>query len=343
MSLVIADCYKDNMLILSDAKITSDGGYRGIEDKEVWRNVEKYGCIKTYLLYGSISVSFAGDWAFMNQFMEWFIEEGPQEFTIKELLIKLLTLNIKSDGNTDFLLCHLSPKGAFVYKVQDGNCEQVSNSWIGDYEAFRLYQKEKLQLQKNFQNIYDMNILREIYIKHIMSMDDSPGGGVAKVVLESAVQAMETDSEYFKWYISRYIAFSKVVDSPIIPTVGKFVTKVLTDDRRQFLVPPCYQAITKLPSHINFFKGETTYRVPASGDSGDGDFSYIIAPIMGSRLQVLIAEGNFAINYDIGQYPNSSVNYLLLPKIYKLPQDYSLAESVTVDEKGHIQINPRQI
>lgn len=110
MSLVIADCYKDNMLILSDAKITSDGGYRGSEDKDAWRNVEKYGCIKTYLLYGSISVSFAGDWTFMNQFMEWLVEEGPQEFTIKELLIKLLALNIKSNENTDFLLCTFIPK-----------------------------------------------------------------------------------------------------------------------------------------------------------------------------------------------------------------------------------------
>lgn len=343
MSLVIADCYKDNMLILSDAKITSDGGYRGIKDKEVWRNVEKYGCIKTYLLCSSISVSFAGDWAFMNQFMEWLIEVGPQEFTIKELLIKLLALNIKSDGNTDFLLCHLHHKGAFVYKIQDGKCEQVSNSWIGDYEAFRLYQKEKLQLQNNFQNICDMKKLQEIYLKHLMSIDNSSSGGVIKASFESTTNAMGVDVEYFKWYLARYIAFSRVVDSPIIPTVGKFVTKVLTNDHHQFFVPSGYQAITKVPSHINFLKGKTTYQVPASGDSGNGDFSYVIAPIMGSRLQILIAEGNFAINYDAGQYPNSSVNYLLLPKIYQLPQDYSLAESVTLDEKGHIQINPRQI
>lgn len=341
MSLVIADCYKDNMLILSDAKITSDGGYRGIEDKEVWRNVEKYGCIKTYLLSDSISVSFAGDWAFMNQFMEWLIEVGPQGLTIEDLLIKLVALNIKSNGNTDFLLCHLHPKESFAFKVQDGKCEQVPNGWIGDYEAFRLYQKEKLQLQSKLQNVSSREELSNIYAKAFRV--DSKAKGVAGMFAESTSTAMNTDIEYNKWYIARYIAFSKVVDSPIIPTVGKFVTKVLTNDQRQFFVPSGYQTVTKLPSHINFFKGKTTYRFPVSGDSRNGDFSYVIAPIVGSRLQVLIAEGNFAINYDAGQYPNSSVNHLFLPKIYKLPQDYSLAESITFDEKGHIQINPRQI
>jgi hypothetical protein len=131
MTFVIARITKTGLRVDSDSKLT---------DPNVIRTNPLSGAIKTILLDKGISVSYSGTVDYAQQAIE-HLYSFKERLSDKEVSNELLEINKKSDFKTDFLVVSIrnSPR---ISKISNGQIElSNSSAWIGDYEAFRLFQE----------------------------------------------------------------------------------------------------------------------------------------------------------------------------------------------------------
>lgn len=135
MTLVVGRITQGGIRVDSDSRIT---------DPNIVSNKNSIfsGLLKTIILNPSISVSYAGGVETAQKAIETLYNLKNFEInTIKSLLLKI---NIESGNETDFLIASLENQ-PLLYKISNGKIEP-SNSfhWIGDIDAFNLFQREFL-------------------------------------------------------------------------------------------------------------------------------------------------------------------------------------------------------
>ncbi len=167
------------MIILSDTKII---------DQDQGKSCILGGALKTVILDPSLCISYAG-----NALVGIKALRDLPKGTLKEKTDYLLKIHNENSAATDFLICSLEPPQ--IIEIKKGKASEVSASWIGDIDAFELYQKyfhESEQTEDpKFYEMYSPEI-RE--------------GMILKKRMESAIQ--------------------KVIDDANIKSVGDFLVRV---------------------------------------------------------------------------------------------------------------------
>lgn len=335
MSLIVVDKYNDYLAIFSDTKITFEAMNK--IPNEVEHNILKYGCLKSYIISDNVCISFAGQLYYMNLFMKWFIDDMDGNCSINQVVNKLVELNIRSNNSTDFIIGILGDSNAKILLVQNGEHKDVNNAWIGDYDAFRLYQEKKFHYENEISKINEKDKFLKKYVLKNLYMNFGSNGSIG-MIIKMQTKAMTNNFDYQKWYYSRAIAFSEIVDSNIIPTVGKYFVQIITNDKHIFSHITEYSTNQKLKFNILDPKlNGKTLDVPATGCAIYGDYSYRIAPINNNKgICIDIAEISKTIQFDFFQYEdvNLDYDYLLLPKVFSLDKNTNLLKSIGISDTG---------
>ena len=153
MSLIVARKVKNNLIILSDTKLTPHNDERA-------NNRPSDGTIKSYILSKQISVSFAGSQYFAEAALKKIGNSLDVEF-IKDVLLET---HKESCKETDFILA-LDFEYPSLFVIKDFRIEETENSWIGSQSGFNQYQGYlSIQLIEN-----EINEL--LYLKIVRSPD----------------------------------------------------------------------------------------------------------------------------------------------------------------------------
>lgn len=168
MTLIVGRITQGGVLVDSDSRIT---------DPNIVSNKNNIfsGILKTIILNPFISVSYAGGVETAQKAIEELYNLKKIEINIiKSLLLKI---NIESKNETDFLIASLENQ-PILYKISNGIIEP-SNSfhWIGDIDAFNLYQKEFLPNIKSIDAKHILSVHSDAFDKVIKNEKIESVGG----------------------------------------------------------------------------------------------------------------------------------------------------------------------
>lgn len=279
MSLVYAHKTFLGIRVLSDSKLTINPNDEERLNKllnaaEV-KNMKKYGVIKTIIYKPTITISAAGILEYFNELID--ILKTNNIENIEEILKNATNIHIKYNREIDFIVTTEKD----IYEIKNGKYLNVDSCWIGDSQAFSVFQKEKL-CYKVGKNSYIVE-------------------GLSKNELE-ALKTIEIINH----------AFEKVINNTIIESVGGFlvICSNLQIDNREYVF---------LPSVINF--NEFSFRqiiyydhdIMLSNNTYDDGFKCQILDSK-NKFLIYIAQEKLGIVYMEG-YSNKDYCNLLLPII----------------------------
>ncbi len=198
MSFIYAHKFENTIKIMSDTKPTIASNevlkLQKRFTKTEYNNFIKYGFIKTIIYRPDITISSAGNVEHFNEFLRFLYTNNIAD--IKLIIKEAFDLNLKYDGDTDFIITTEND----IYEVTEKGIKNVSSSWIGDEDAFAAFNE--------FQN---NNIPSEIYYIEEVSDD------IRKLDME--IIAIDD-------------AFSSLIDNPQINTVGGFVVRCIFENNK---------------------------------------------------------------------------------------------------------------
>lgn len=130
MSLVISRKIETAIYIVGDTRITDNYGKK--------LNPTRDDVIKTIILAPGVCVSFAGSKCIADKAFK-----SLQNYEINVVLVHFLNSHLTSLENdeygTEYIVATCHPKSE-IYEIKDGTVKTVESSWIGDIDAFKLFQ-----------------------------------------------------------------------------------------------------------------------------------------------------------------------------------------------------------
>ncbi|WP_273321176.1 hypothetical protein [Vallitalea guaymasensis] len=265
MSLVVARKIKNNIIIMSDTKLT-------YKDK-VERNKITSGTIKTVIIGKEINLSFAGETLYAKEALNW-IEENQQKINVNDLIVYLENINKKSEFETDFILCIGDKESVHskIIQIKDGQISNVVSSWIGSITAFNKYQEAFHSFNEK-------------------KLDSLFGGGAVSL---NVIKLPSKDNEFNEFYIKNFYAMNEVIeDSEITEVDGFIISSVYTEGSFHYMgYFYCFPISEKMK-----LKDISANKVLSLGSREEG--SYAISVSDGSRvfLPIFITHGNIGILY----------------------------------------------
>ena len=206
MSLVVVKKDGHQVCIVSDTQLT----YPDQESRR-HKNSPGDGGLKTIVLSENLAVSFAGD----IKFVELALQSIGEIRELQTVLAILNDFHLKSSQHTEFILTKGYPESSpIIYKISRGACSEEESAWLGDYEAFNLFQSYFLNrpftqnTSKNKSNTHKPSSTEPIFRNFKMSIERN----VESSVFSKASSAMD-------W----------VIDQRISPSVGGFKVLVVFD------------------------------------------------------------------------------------------------------------------
>lgn len=192
MSLIVARKYNDNLIILSDTKLT----YRYEE-----KNSPKDGTIKTIILSSNKAVCYAGD----VHFAELALKEIAEDLDVSRIESILMKYHHESEQATDFILA-FSEENIVLVEIKNGISQITDNSWIGSIGGFNQYQSS--------------------FLSNANNQPQEVGGTTIKIA-----QMPETEDEDFrKIYSKMFESMINVIEGHEVSEVGGFIIPLIFEN-----------------------------------------------------------------------------------------------------------------
>lgn len=139
MTFVVAKIIGDDLFIESDSRIT---------DRSKVRQDPLCGLLKSVLVSPTICISYAGSVDFAELAIKKILD--GHILTSEEISQTLLAVVKDSKNSVEFILASIDNCIPKLCKISDGKAEQdLLSAWIGDYNAFRLFQSVLLGSEEN--------------------------------------------------------------------------------------------------------------------------------------------------------------------------------------------------
>lgn len=282
MSLVIAKKDGNQLCIVSDTQLT-------YPDQTSRRNKTHpaSGILKTIVLSPDLAVAFAGD----VKFADLALQNIGTTLDVDKILETLQSSHEKSDHEIEFILtkCYANSPPV-IYKIANGLCSEEDSAWLGDQEAFNLFQS---------------------YILHKPKVQKSKKQPVAP----SPANAQTAIYQNFKIAVERNVSsdlFSKVsggmdwvIDNHRSGTVGGFKVMVVFDKIFR------YVSYTRAFNERLEFSKKNEFKIHASASHGGYSITFHGASIDYRAVALYVLQGNFGVVYerkDMGIHKPQIVN-----------------------------------
>lgn len=236
MSLIYAFKTSFGVRIISDTKLSVDDNDKNKLMKrlseEDCNNAIRYGVIKTVIYKPTITISAAGVLEHFNELLEILKIDNVEDK--KEVLKYAEDIHNKYNEDTDFIVTIKND----IYEIKNKCYQSVVSAWIGDSQAFSIFQKERLSFPEAFvgESIGDfsdddMKALEEIsrvdYAFRYL-VDNNIVSSVDGMVVFCAMSEY-TNYEYE--YFSKYVSIPGYDSMQTIPS-GELVTVKFFHDVR---------------------------------------------------------------------------------------------------------------
>lgn len=162
MTLAVARFFdnKKDLIIKSDTRLTFEEK-QSLHKSTALRPLN--GNLKTVILTPRLCLSYAGNVSFANELIKDFYLSLYQKCNSYEVFLEeILNVHKKSNSETDFLMAFAGPEQSRIDKISNGKIESgLTTGWIGDYNAFKDYQKyyhtedETLTTDRKMFNAFD--------------------------------------------------------------------------------------------------------------------------------------------------------------------------------------------
>jgi len=254
MSLVVVRVVGSELYGLADTMVSSPSAPQ---------NPYTEGVAKLLILDQRRLVGFAGEFQNVGD-----VVEGLTADLQDAELLKLLQERSRPN-KLDFVVGFLSPSPE-VAKISRGEVERGSTAWIGEAEAFELY-------QRHFHS----------------AVEEAPPAGEH---LELNIQKVPELSENVpapsaEQYSAMFAAFKRVLDGGLINSVAGFVLPVITDRGR-----------LKHPYYFTTWNGQPKMPPPGEsipfGEVEDGAFSVNFGPVGDSVFAAFFDEARTCVVYN---------------------------------------------
>jgi tetratricopeptide (TPR) repeat protein len=262
MSLIVARKHKNNLIVLSDTKLT----YRHEE-----RNSPRDGTIKTIILSPDVAVSYAGD----VYFAEEALKEVGDSVEVSDIESILLKYHNESRRTTDFILA-VGFDNPYLIEIKDGASNQTDNSWIGSYEGFRHFQVSFLSEPNNQREGNNETTLK------IVKMPDTE------------------DDDFRATYSKMYDAMVDVIEGHEVKEVGGFVIPLIFEnDEFSYQV---YLRLFRKPIDIETEIPDGHWTAINFGTVEDGAYAVNFSGGNGEQLAIHFPHGNIGVLYSRDNY-----------------------------------------
>lgn len=276
MSLIVANVTSYSLFLLSDTKLT----YRQQET-----NPYIEGGIKTTILNYNRCIAFAGAYEFAQETIQ-NIQSSDSNEDILQTLISATTTD-----KVEFIFATIEPCPQII-KINNGIEQSCISAWIGDFDAFSLYQSFYTECE-------DSNSTNnELTRFQILKMPDG---------------CPEADREL---YSKMFTCMSAVIDSTEVDTVAGFTIPVITDNG--VLKFGRYCSIFRCP--IEQHEVSQSWAPISFGDASTGSFSVNFAEMSQRKIAIHIEQGQLGIVFD------SDDSLVLEPKLLTNIDEIDFAE-----------------
>tara|TARA_R110000850_G_scaffold145408_4_gene267498 strand:- start:17937 stop:18824 length:888 start_codon:yes stop_codon:yes gene_type:complete len=152
MTFVVARIIGDDLFIESDSRVT---------DQSKVRQDPLCGLLKTVLVCPTICISFAGSVHFAELALRKIIDE--KVFNAEAIYHALLTIADGSRNSVEFIIASIENGLPKLCKVSDGVINRdLVTAWIGDYDAFKLFQEKMLSVEGNLDQVTISRAFKEV-------------------------------------------------------------------------------------------------------------------------------------------------------------------------------------
>lgn len=131
MTLVVANKQGNNLVLVADTKLN---------DPSIIENNPLCSVLKIAILHPIVQLGYAGVIHYAEKAIKEFYDRNISDL---ESLVDLLSgIHTESNFQTDFILCTAVGGIPKIYVIKEGKTSRdVSSAWIGDQQAFNLYQR----------------------------------------------------------------------------------------------------------------------------------------------------------------------------------------------------------
>lgn len=286
MSLIYVTKFQNTIFAFSDTKITFDNYLR--LSKTSMNFVQKYGVIKTYILFGGkVLFAFAGDE--ISDANELLLQ--IQNKSIAEILEIALENHMSHNNRTDFIFGFIGDK-IHLFEIKNGYCQEVDNSYVGHSDAFTYF-----------------NAIRHDNTNFILESNDSFSYEVS-----SGTYLIGANKLINEKYEKLFNAFHKTINDCGIEGVGGFVIPISLNMQNRTLYRPPYH---KHYSHFEINPDGSTKNI-LDMSSRIGAYSISFYGSNTNTVGLYISQGNLGVLYnnarlDIQDYNQYSIPELSLP------------------------------
>lgn len=269
MSLVVVMKEGNKVCIVSDTQLT----YPDQESKR-HKTSPGQGGIKTVVIAKDIAVSFAGDIKFADQALH-----SIGSITDFDKILSILNeFHQKSQHETEFVLT----KGQLdspplIYKISNGICSIEDFVWLGDYEAFNLFQSYRLNKSPSINTLKEKASAKK-------SQPNEPLFRNFKISIERKVE-----SDAFSKLSS---AMDWVIDSNISDSVGGFKVMVIFDKHFR------YVSYSRSFNERLEFNSNNQFKFHGSASHGGYSVIFHGASHDYSKIALYLLQGEFGIVYE---------------------------------------------
>ncbi|OPC36848.1 hypothetical protein [Elizabethkingia miricola] len=188
MTLVVAKIIDDEIQVISDTRIT---------DLYLGPQSPLEGQLKTIILNPLTVLSFSGLPSYAEEVLNSYYNQ--EIFNLRDLLIKCLDINKKSQNLTHFIISAYDLNKPFLYKIFNYKIEKdIKNAWIGDKEGFSKYQ-EAFHSLRNVSEFYKM----EESFNKIIEDEKLETIGDFNIRVKNEIDANTKSLKFFNYQINR--------------------------------------------------------------------------------------------------------------------------------------------
>ncbi|MCE9553010.1 MAG: hypothetical protein K8T91_06485 [Planctomycetes bacterium] len=254
MSLVVANKTDDGIILVCDTKITY---------KHDDLNPYLAGVVKITVLNDHCAVAFAGDLGHAKRGLG----RLSADQTAIQVVESLRDLSTDSGFNATFIVASYESQ-CQLFRIRDGQADEVASVWIGDQEAFQAYQAFFTESDKS-----DLHANTESTFLQVIQMPE------------------ECSPETGSLYSRMFAALRAVIDSQVIKSVSGFVVPVFIH-KKAFVIGSYFSLFRRplLISELTATKGVVPF-----GDASTGTFSVNATGIGRDHFVVHIDQGQLGI------------------------------------------------
>ena len=263
MSLIRAARIEDNVIIVSDTKLTSStNSIDSFRDNQLHS-----GTIKVNVLRDDLCVCFAGSTFRLDSIYNQIVDDYCLE-NVHALLLDFNKQSLMNENETEFIVVSISNKPRIVC-IKNGELNEMEQAWIGDSKAFSMYQKA---FHENLTNRYtDETVFNLVQIP------------------------FEGNVEIGNLYSKMINAMNYVIEDETIDTVGGFTIPVIWE-KEKFSIPSYIRTYRKSIGPDELGNGDW---IPVSfGGAKDGSYTVNFFSSENLSIGVHIYQGNYGIIFN---------------------------------------------